>query len=179
MFEIVLVSQSYELIKIIAGGYTVESSIDAFLVLSSISFVTTQYLSFIEDVYYLVKRHRLKRQLLALQQLNAPNVINPSLKMDSLSPSGIGFIPTDYQIRVERPYQIPTNPDEAETLRKFGETEGIFKEDLISFKSGSDHGSWLIICMRRQVSNKNALVDIIWHNKPKSDALGETYINNL
>ena len=139
--------------------------------------IILQYSNWFKDIAYVIRRWKIKSNLTALQKNREHNCFSNTTPIEYLSPTEIGFAPSDEQILIENPYITDfdsNSQDDCVPAPNSGYNS--FVESL-SFKAGSDTGSWLVVKYERDAKAKLGLPWLLWHHKPCLDSLGDTYIN--
>ena len=123
-----------------------------------------QYSRLHQDLRYLWIRRTLKKDLTLLQKQCKIDCFSSNIDTDFSSPSGIGFVSSKEQVLLEYPYS-PSVHDDDDQLRSIQEenVESNTSRDSISFKCGSDSGSWLVLKFERNVQANKESVRILWH----------------
>ena len=139
--------------------------------------IILQYTNWCKDIQYIIRRWKIKSNLTVLQKTREHNCFSDTTPIEYLSPTEIGFSPSDEQILIENPF-VTDFDSTCQDGRALGPNSehNLFVESL-SFKAGSDTGSWLVVKYERDAKAKRGLPWLLWHHKPSLDNQGDTYIN--
>ena len=126
--------------------------------------IILQYSNWFKDIAYVIRRWKIKSNLTALQKNREHNCFSNTTPIEYLSPTEIGFAPSDEQILIENPYITDfdsNSQDDCVPAPNSGYNS--FVESL-SFKAGSDTGSWLVVKYERDAKAKLGLPWLLWHH---------------
>ena len=145
-----------------------------FVALSGLAIlVSLQYSQWYKDISYIIRRWKIKTILLNIKKKESQNCFNQTSTKETLSPTDIGFIPSDEQILIENPYISSEKTDN----HSAPDNQIKSPAESLTFKCGSDTGSWLVVNYERDPVRKLGLPWLVWHHKPCSSKQGYTYIN--
>ena len=134
-----------------------------------------QYSSWFKNINYIIRRWRIKKELLAMQKYKMLNCSSPTNKLELMSPTDIGFILSKEEVRIENPHITSIRTDKGQPSPCNGDNKS--SVESLSFRCGSDTGSWLVVKYERDPSKKLGLPWILWHYKANLSDQCDTYIN--